>query len=341
MIGYKVVVQNPIGAAPVLYHGMVCRCLLELPHCALDLIMDQLNAPEFFIVRQASRSVTKNCVLSTQSCRSSSGAVPRPRCFVASLQSPEVVERLRQMHLPSLKVIVLKAPIRMLVETVHFLCSKMEEFKNLEVLHLAAPVRHHLGDTGVRMLATALRSWPVLRELGLPGLNVTRWASAALGKAVAASPCLRSLDLSSSLLTSIGWTHLICQAEHLGGFGGDRRVKLVIASDDPVHALRGLVRSSPTFKEVNVAKVKVESALRCECLQRCQSTPSVSTSDHLVSSWLVSSAAAVLRVATPCKTSRPFCAKVPRRAFRSGTWPIWRRLHQRQARSRQLVQGLQ
>ncbi|CAJ1383126.1 unnamed protein product [Effrenium voratum] len=145
--------------------AMLGRHLLELPPSALEICADWLTASEFLSLRRTSRSALHSGVFSA-------GCVPRLRCLVRKGEmTGEAVSRL---YFPSLKVIVLHASLRELNSIVRNLCCKAAELRNLEVLRLEAPARHHLGDTSVRMLATAMRSWPCLRELGLRAPTLQR-----------------------------------------------------------------------------------------------------------------------------------------------------------------------
>mmetsp|Transcript_131216 Transcript_131216/g.311208 ORF Transcript_131216/g.311208 Transcript_131216/m.311208 type:complete len:311 (+) Transcript_131216:107-1039(+) len=237
--------------------AMLGRHLLELPPSALEICADWLTASEFLSLRRTSRSALHSGVFSA-------GCVPRLRCLVRKGEmTGEAVSRL---YFPSLKVIVLHASLRELNSIVRNLCCKAAELRNLEVLRLEAPARHHLGDTSVRMLATAMRSWPCLRELGLP-INVLRHSSAQLGDAVAASGLAR-LDLAGAQMTASGWTHLIRQVALAPG---RRKIVLGVSSHEPAAALRDLIRSCGAALEVEVAQKECSSPPRCDCLCRLDS----------------------------------------------------------------------
>eukprot|EP00440_Ansanella_granifera_P059346 gb/GFBE01064328.1/.p1 GENE.gb/GFBE01064328.1/~~gb/GFBE01064328.1/.p1 ORF type:complete len:378 (+),score=62.94 gb/GFBE01064328.1/:1-1134(+) len=270
-------------------HG---RCLLELPSSALDQVAELLNLPAFFALRQASGTALNHSVLSAVE---DGQLLPRPRCFItegtsaldaasSSVETPasepgrmaEAV--LHRLHLPSLMVVVQRAPIKELMPLAGLVAAKAQQFRNLQVLYLVAPERHHLGDTCVRKLAAAVRtSLPALQTLGLPGINITRLASTALGEAVAVAPRLVRLDLHGAQITAAGWLHLLRQASAAPAKqpGCPKNLILGVSGKDPVPALRDMAKQAGDLWQVRVlppvcspmAKVNTGPVPNCQGLK--------------------------------------------------------------------------
>eukprot|EP00931_Biecheleriopsis_adriatica_P123895 TRINITY_DN98986_c0_g1_i1.p1 TRINITY_DN98986_c0_g1~~TRINITY_DN98986_c0_g1_i1.p1 ORF type:complete len:352 (-),score=36.71 TRINITY_DN98986_c0_g1_i1:31-1086(-) len=255
------------------------RCLLDLPPSALEPVVELLNSPEFFTLRRASCRALNHPVFSVME---GGQLLARLRCLVseparlgANLNAvlpggkEPHLEALQRLHLPSLMVLVQRAPVKELMSVASFVSSKAHLLRNLQCLHLVAPERHHLGDTCVRMVAHAVRTFmPSLQQLGLPGINVTRIASAVLGEAVASAPRLVRLDLHGSKITPAGWLHMLRQAASADRAGRPRkRLILGVSADEPVPALREVASQTGARWEVRVlpqtgSREKVDSQPR-------------------------------------------------------------------------------
>ena len=73
-----------------------------------------------------------------------------------------------------INVEALEQGLRELTRSVQLLCSVGSELRHLEALRLAAPERHHLGDSSVRQLSEAMKCWPKMRTLELWGAKNLR-----------------------------------------------------------------------------------------------------------------------------------------------------------------------
>mmetsp|Transcript_31516 Transcript_31516/g.57260 ORF Transcript_31516/g.57260 Transcript_31516/m.57260 type:complete len:374 (+) Transcript_31516:92-1213(+) len=284
------------------------RRLLELPPSALDPAVELLNLPDIFALRRTCNTALRHCVLSAEdgekllprvrccvtesgkqsSCREgesrwqTTGPGARlpadaelPRCCQESMREKEkeferFLETLQKLHLPSLIVLVHDGHVKELSAVASFVSSKARFLSNLEKLHLVAPARHHIGDTTVRQLAAAVRSsMPSLKWLALPGINVTRLASAALGAAAVAAPSLRRLDLPGSQITPSGWMHLLQEAATRTAERPCVRVVLGVSPEDPVHGLHEMAQKTGCW-EVQVISQLIPEELPYRQVPGCK-----------------------------------------------------------------------
>mmetsp|Transcript_121028 Transcript_121028/g.353672 ORF Transcript_121028/g.353672 Transcript_121028/m.353672 type:complete len:666 (+) Transcript_121028:68-2065(+) len=139
------------------------------------------------------------------------------RCWIGwfpSVSSFDAVNK--NLHSPSLRVLHLASSHTGIPLAAGRIAELMPKLTGLEVLGLQVPKNawHTLCDGWVKKLAVALEQFPPpLVRLSLPGINVTKPACIALGKAIAASSTISLVELHNAAITPRGWQELVGLSE--------------------------------------------------------------------------------------------------------------------------------
>lgn len=204
--------------------------LLKMPNAILDIIAGALTGGCFLALASASPSLAR-CEAFSHELVEDLGRQP-PKQWSGSLQKrnqPRLVRKVRnwvgwfpttssfemfrrRIHVPSLQNLHLVASTREIASAAGVIAGLMPQLHRLQVLGLQVPkiAWHILCDGWVTQLSAALEEYaPPLHRLTLPGINVTRPACNALGRAIAANSSIRLVELHDAQITPRGWQELV------------------------------------------------------------------------------------------------------------------------------------